>query len=395
MNHRYYSAANKTETRYIVTMPSLRSVHNTKDVATGLGVTRSAQKQKIAMGGACDEVSGTTRNKPIIPKVTHKRPSSVSAACEVDLISSQSIECGFNCGLCCKPVDTDEIEISSLQCCLCSTYYHGCCLDLDDDVLALLYVVKNLNGWCCEKCRRAYKNYKTFTDIPIDSSQKKPCRANDKSTVLQQEKISSLAIDMIVVKSQLQCIVDDLKQLPKTPHAEVLSEEAAIMIDPASAGTSVIDTSSWKEFRGRNNRKLPVLTSNSNSKKNPSLDQDTREAMLVAMHSEMSTINRRSTAVVVSGLPVRSDVPDIDQFNNICIQHLHFNPTVKSACRLGKRIEGKMQPLLVHLSSSNEVTSLMNVAKKPTHSIERLRENMCIYKSSSDKGRGDCCLETS
>ena len=284
----------------------------------------------------------------------------------------------MDCGLCCKPVDTDEIEISSLQCCLCSTYYHGCCLDLDDDVLALLYVVKNLNGWCCEKCRRSYKNYKTFTDIPIDSSQKKSCRANDKSTVLLQEKISSLANDMVVVKSQLQYIVDDLKQLPKTPHAEVLSEEAAIMIDPASAGPSGIDTSSWKEFRGRNNRKLPVLTSNSNSKKNPSLDQDTREAMLVAMHSEMSTINRRSTAVVVSGLPVRSDVPDIDQFNNICIQHLHFNPTVKSACRLGKRIEGKMQPLLVHLSSPNEVTSLMNVAKNlRTASSDYVKT--CVY----------------
>ena len=54
------------------------------------------------------------------------------------ILSQTSNECGFNCGLCCKTVDTSEIEISSLQCCLCNTYYHGCCLDLDDDVLALL-----------------------------------------------------------------------------------------------------------------------------------------------------------------------------------------------------------------------------------------------------------------
>ena len=40
-------------------------------------------------------VMKSTRNKPIIPKVTHKRPSSGSAAYEVDLISGQSIECGL------------------------------------------------------------------------------------------------------------------------------------------------------------------------------------------------------------------------------------------------------------------------------------------------------------
>ena len=73
-------------------MPGLCSVHNTKDVATGLGVTRSAQDQKIEVGAACDEVPGTTCNKPIISKVTHNRPSSGSAAYEIDLISSQPIE---------------------------------------------------------------------------------------------------------------------------------------------------------------------------------------------------------------------------------------------------------------------------------------------------------------
>ena len=193
-----------------------------------------------------------------------------------------------------------------------------------------------------------------------------------------QERISSLTNDMIVVKSQLQCMVDDLKLLPKMPHTEVLSEEAASTVDPASAGPSAVNDSSWKEFRGRNNRKLPVLASDSNSKKNPSLDQDIREALLVAMHSEMSTINRRSTAVVVSGLPFRSDVPDIDQFNNICNQHLHFNSTVKSASRLGNRIEGRMQPLLVHFSSPNEVTSLINVTKNlRTASSDYVKT--CVY----------------
>ena len=78
-------------------MPCLRSVHNTKDVATGLGVTRSAQGQKIAMVAACDEDPGTARDKPIISNVTHNRPSSRSAAYEVDAISSQSIETDLSC----------------------------------------------------------------------------------------------------------------------------------------------------------------------------------------------------------------------------------------------------------------------------------------------------------
>ena len=56
------------------------------------------------------------------------------------VIQSQDSEPGLNCGLCTKLVDVDEIEISSLQCCLCHVYFHGCCLDIDDEVLSLLYM---------------------------------------------------------------------------------------------------------------------------------------------------------------------------------------------------------------------------------------------------------------
>ena len=104
----------------------------------------------------------------------------------------------------------DEIEISSLKCCLCDVFYHGCCLDISDEVLSLLYVVKNLDGWCCVKCRKLFKSYTNSSDLPLDNSQKKATKPNYK-TVDLSDKIASINEDMILVKSQLQHIVDNLK----------------------------------------------------------------------------------------------------------------------------------------------------------------------------------------
>ena len=121
--------------------------------------------------------------------------------------------------------------------------------------------------------------------------------------------------------------------------------------------------SSWQVFKGKKQQKMDKPSTNSNAKKTQSLDPITRNEVLAAMHSEMSTVNKRSTAVVVSGLPSRTDIQDIDQFNNLCIQHLQVSSSVKSMTRIGTKKDGKMQPLLVHLSSPNDVITLLSVAK--------------------------------
>ena len=260
------------------------------------------------------------------------------------------------CGHCSEIVNTDEIEISSLQCCLCTMHYHGCCLDIDDDVLSMLYVIKNLGGWCCENCRRNHKNNKNFADPPIEASQKRLSKTDAKMLDLSNK----LDKDIGFVKSQLQSIVDEIKSLsigyiPAATEADTNGRRRSTSTHLDSVSD---DPAAWSIKVSKNDTNRAKLNPSSSSSLHPRI----REEVLVAMHSEMTSINRRSTAVVVTGLPSRSDVTDLEQFNNICLQHLKLSPTVKSSTRLGTKIEGRMQPLLVHLSSPNDVASLMAVA---------------------------------
>ena len=293
-------------------------------------------------------------------KVSRKSERDSFALECLSLPASGSQDTQPKCGHCNETVNTSEIEISSLQCCLCNTYIHGCCLDIEDDVLSLLYVVRNLGGWCCDHCRRTYTN---SAENPVDISQKRAKKLGNNSDTIAEltGRFNSLSNDLVIVKSQLQFIVDDLKSIP----TRTIVGTSSIALTPSKdKNSSEVPTSGDLYSNVAKGSRKPVAPAGTSTNRNlHPLDPNTRDEVLAAMHSEISSINRRSTAVVISGLPSRSDIPDVDQFTNLCIQHLHISPTVKSTSRLGTRIDGKMQPLLVHLSSANDVTALMSVAK--------------------------------
>ena len=146
---------------------------------------------------------------------------------------------------------------------------------------------------------------------------------------------------------------------------------------PDPNGPHSDDGSSW-QVKGKKPPQLAKPSTNSSGKKIQSMDSLARNEMLVAMHSEMATVSKRAAAVVVSGLPSHNDVTDLEQFTNLCIQHLHISPTVKSTVRLGSKREGKMQPLLVHFSSQGDATALLSVARKlRTASNDYIKT--CVY----------------
>jgi len=73
---------------------------------------------------------------------------------------------------------------------------------------------------------------------------------------------------------------------------------------------------------------------------------------------------RRSKNVIVSGLAPSLIVADEDLFLGLCETHLSTKPLiVRDRCRrLGRIIEGKIQPLLVVLDSTDSVTELLRSA---------------------------------
>ena len=94
----------------------------------------------------------------------------------------------------------------------------------------------------------------------------------------------------------------------------------------------------------------------------PGLNGEIRTAILSAVHTEMLTKEKRALNVVITGMKISSFASDAVQFAELCSSEFNIQPTIRSTVRLGKVIEGKIQPLLVTLNSSIEVDNLIKRA---------------------------------
>ena len=85
-----------------------------------------------------------------------------------------------------------------------------------------------------------------------------------------------------------------------------------------------------------------------------------------AVQSELSDKERRSRNIVVTGLAPDANVPDDALFLQLCESNLQSKPVIiRDRCRrLGKVVAGKIQPLLVTLSSSESARELLCSAKE-------------------------------
>ena len=126
----------------------------------------------ISSGISSVMASQERKRKNSAPMLTGNKVSKISAITKpcasmhddssgVDLVLSQSISCSQSinnnllCGVCKQITSVDPIQVTSLQCCLCNTYYHGACLNVSNtSLLDFLYVVAEIGGWCCSTCRQ-------------------------------------------------------------------------------------------------------------------------------------------------------------------------------------------------------------------------------------------------
>ena len=106
-----------------------------------------------------------------------------------------------------------------------------------------------------------------------------------------------------------------------------------------------------------------------------------KTAVLSAVHSEMKSIARRSTSIVVSGFHKRSTVSDKDHFIKFCSQFYEFEPKIVSTRRLGRDENNKVQPLLITFADTSEPEYLVNNARwLRSVSDEYVRNNIFINK---------------
>ena len=201
----------------------------------------------------------------------------------------------------------------------------------NETLLDFLYVIAEVGGWCCPSCRLTKK---------VAGGKTSGTSASHHHEHINQE--------LQVIKDQLTHLTSSL--LPISKNSFVQPTSLANMVSQKSYAQVA---ASEPDGDGK---KPGVVDSI------PGINGEIRTAILSAVHTEMLTKEERALNVVITGMKISSFASDAVQFAELCSSEFNIQPTIRSNARLGKVIEGKIQPLLVSLNSSTEVDNLIKRA---------------------------------
>ena len=197
-----------------------------------------------------------------------------------------------------------------LTCDICSVVLHPGCADIPDSAFKHLLPLLAHTGWVCQKCRF-------------------------ESRVMMQNL-----------------------QAGQAQLAEEVSKLRAAVSELQSA------------FR------LPPTVANSGDVNHQATSKSVEQSVRRVVQTELSDKERRSKNVIVSGLAPSDVTADEDLFLGLCETNLSTKPLiVRDRCRrLGRIVDGKIQPLLVVLDSADSVAELLRNApdlRKSTENVVR------------------------
>lgn len=105
-------------------------------------------------------------------------------------------------------------------------------------------------------------------------------------------------------------------------------------------------------------------------------------AAVAAVYIEEQTRRRRASTLIVSGLSVDDSLSDQDSFNKLCEDELTSitnKPEVVFTKRLGKKLDNKIQPLLVCFRNETDARQILERARDLRRSNnEHIRTNVYI-----------------
>ena len=111
------------------------------------------------------------------------------------------------------------------------------------------------------------------------------------------------------------------------------------------------------------------------------LDANLRSQILLAVLSEQKLKGKRSSSLVLTGVPFVNADDDMKKFTELCKNEFAFKPSIRAVSRLGKPGAGKTQPLLVILESKTNTDHIVDNAKMLRNSASPfIRQNVYINK---------------
>ena len=157
--------------------------------------------------------------------------------------------------------------------------------------------------------------------------------------------MASINADLLSIKNKLADLTNNLEQLTKR-NPGVGAHNGPIVI---------------RSFEdGGINKSGGDMGFQSRADKTTNNDRGFRDAVLLTVHSELKSINKRSNEVVVTGLPPKVGLSDM--FRDMCFSNLSILINVVKTQRLGKDA-GKIKPLMVVVDNHETATKLIELSK--------------------------------
>ena len=335
--------------------------------ASSAAVSRKRRKAPLTSDAKtrCPAKRSLTQPSPvsqsILSQLSMKPATSGPASMNTTGITTTSGCTTSLCEVCKQLTSSTSIGTDSLQCCMCGLIFHGECLSIKSAHLPYLYIVVDIGGWCCTKCRSP--------GPPIVGAKVALQQPVLPGSNLAQVNLTDLKAGIDDIKDNLKMLHDDLKKIAAPSYASVVNKPRTKSIAPDSQD-STTDADITTD--------VPINV----------------RSMISTIHSEMKAVNRRSTNVIVSGLKPRSDMSDVDLIKDLCFTHLTIAINVVTTRRLGKNVSGKTQLLLVQLDNSSTVTHLLQHVRSLRSSNDPyVRDHVYVNAHLSSEERKEAYLK--
>jgi hypothetical protein len=89
-----------------------------------------------------------------------------------------------------------------------------------------------------------------------------------------------------------------------------------------------------------------------------------QQSMIAAVYVDQSLKQHRQKSLIVSGLAPSTTTSDVQQFKSLCAVEFNVSPNVTATKRLGRPLQGKIQPLLVVLQQESQAQQLIAKARE-------------------------------
>ena len=93
------------------------------------------------------------------------------------------------------------------------------------------------------------------------------------------------------------------------------------------------------------------------------LNKIMRGAVLTAVHEDMMARETRRKNIIISDLPLAHGISDTALVDDLIESEFGFRPLIARTRRLGRPIDGRIQPIAVTLSAINDAIYLVDNAK--------------------------------